>query len=56
MGGMFSSPKTPDIPPPQAIPEIDEEGVKKGIRRGGRAKTFITGELVPETRKKSLLG
>jgi len=58
MGGMFSSPKKPDLPPPQAIPEVDLEGVKKGVSRrgGGRAATMITGELEPETTKKTLLG
>ena len=57
MGGLFSSPKKPDIPPPQAIPEVDTEGIKKGIRRkGGRGDTVLTGELVPETKKKTLLG
>ena len=58
MGGVFSSPSKPDMPPPQAIPEVDTEGVKRGVSRRGssRADTMITGELIPETKKKTLLG
>ena len=59
MGGMFSSPSKPKIPPPQAIPEVDMEGVRRDVgRRGGsRSKTMITGELEPIlTGKKNLLG
>jgi len=60
MGGLFSKPEIPEppsLPPPIAIPEIDEEEVKKGVRRRkGRLLTKVTGELEPETKKKALLG
>jgi len=60
MGGIFAKPRVvtaPAVPPPPPIPEVDEEGVRPRRRRRGRAETFITGELEPETLgKKRLLG
>lgn len=60
MGGIFSSPKSikpPPVPPPPGTPDIDEDETKKAVRpRSGRARTIITGELEPQTAKKSLLG
>jgi hypothetical protein len=60
MAGLFSTPhktKAPPLPPPQAIPELDEDEVKKSVRpRKSRRYTKITGELEPETKKKKLLG
>lgn len=57
----FPEPKpiaAPLVPPPLAIPEVGEE-VKEIARRRrprGRQETFLTGALVPETRKKEFLG
>ena len=61
MGGSPPKPVTaPPVPPPEAIPDITEETgdiAKKKVYRGGRAKTFLTGALEPETLgKKKLLG
>ena len=61
------TPDEPDFPaPPAATPEppsatADTSGAgdaeRKGLqRRSSREKTFLTGELVPETNKKKLLG
>jgi len=59
-GGLFgkpSKPKPPPVPDPVPIPEIEEEAVKKTQRkRKGRAKTILTGDLVPETIGETLLG
>ena len=61
MGGLFSKPKSPKLPPvpaPEAIPETasPEEQRKFRKKRSGRAETIITGELAPTTNKKTLLG
>ena len=49
--------KAPIIPPPVAIPEVGEEaGEQARKKRRGRKETFLTGELVPETTKKKVLG
>lgn len=60
MAALFSSPKkvkAPPLPPPLAIPEIDEDEVRKSVRsRRGRRYTKVTGELEPSTKKKVLLG
>lgn len=44
--------------PPTAIPETDQDdALKKLKRRGGRADTILTGDLVPtDIGKKTLLG
>jgi len=64
MGGMFSKPKTmkpppvPDIEPPPTVTDTGiEEAEKKAIKKkSGRAKTFLTGDLVPDDEKKKVLG
>lgn len=61
MGGLFSSPKTvkaPPPPPPPAIPDVGEEveDIARRKRPRGRRETFLTGDLVPETGKKKVLG
>lgn len=64
MSGLFPKPKTvtpPPLPPPPPRPEpelFEEAGElakKKAVRRRGRRRTIITGELEPETRGKVLL-
>lgn len=61
MSNLFKKPKipsTPAVPPPAPVPEVEEEGIRKYMRRRrGRAQTIITGELEPAyTGKKLLLG
>ena len=61
MGGLFGSPKTvkaPPVPPPPAIPDVGEESeeIARRKRPRGRRETFLTGDLVPETGKKKVLG
>ncbi|MAF25273.1 hypothetical protein CL634_06825, partial [bacterium] len=64
MGGLFSSPKTVKAPPPPPIeppPVVEDTGVEEAERkslrrRSGRRQTFLTGDLVPETEKKAVLG
>ena len=61
MGGLFSRPKTvkaPPVPPPPPIPDVGEEPSEFARRRRprGRRETFLTGDLVPETGKKKVLG
>lgn len=54
-GGSVKAPPVPKTPP---VPVV-EEGVKDTARKSlprGRRDTFITGDLVPETKKKKLLG
>ena len=59
MGGLFSKSKKVSAPPlPDPPPTPDEEAGKfeKKRRHRGRGKTRITGELEPETTKRTLLG
>jgi len=64
MSGLFSSPKTPSLPPvpkPAPLPEIDDdtgdfEAKKVRERSGFRKAAFITGQLTPDTGKKAFLG
>lgn len=71
MGGLFSKPKKPKLPPapappppppepepaPEKIVETGEGEIKKARRRSGYQRTIITGALVPTgTGKKSVLG
>ena len=51
--------KLPEPAAPPALPQIDTEAAKrKAARRrgGGRAETFITGDLTPSTGKRQVLG
>lgn len=63
MGGLFSEPKSVKVPPVSSTPAIPEVGgevadeTRKQMVRSGRAKTKITGNLVPtSTGKKTVLG
>ena len=61
MGPLFSVPKTVKAPtpvPPAAIPDVGEEpeDIARRKRPRGRRETFLTGDLVPETGKKKVLG
>ena len=61
MGGVFSKPKVPKpppLPPPPAIPDVGAEPgeIARRKRPRGRRETFLTGDLVPETGKKKVLG
>ena len=63
MGGLFSSPKSVDPPPPPAPPPeppaASEEAGAQAARRvtkTSRRQTFLTGELTPETGRKTTLG
>lgn len=53
-------PPLPPLPPPQATPERADEPSEVTRRRrarvSGKRKTIVTGELAPETGKKTLLG
>jgi hypothetical protein len=62
MGNLFSKPKATKIPAPKPVapPPIETaaqagEEVKKQ-KPTGREVTFITGDLVPEQKKKDKLG
>ena len=59
--GIFPKPKVtkaPPLPPPMAVPAVGEEPEEIARRRRprGRRETFLTGDLVPETGKKKVLG
>lgn len=61
MGGMFGGggsvkPPLPTAPP--ALPEVGEEVGDRARRKApsGRRATFLTGDLIPETKKKKVLG
>lgn len=61
MGSIFSKPKTvkpPTPSPPLAVPEVGGEVADRARRKQprGRRATFLTGELVPDTGKKKVLG
>ena len=61
MGGIFGkaiSIKAPKPPPPPAIPDVGEEPeeIARRKRPRGRRETFLTGDLIPETGKKRVLG
>ena len=65
MGGvltsLFGAPKVAkatQVPPPPAIPDVGEKPGEIARRRRprGRRETFLTGDLVPETGKKKVLG
>ena len=53
--------KPPPVPDPQAIPEADqdkagEEAARRARGRRGRRQTFVTGSLVPQPKRKTVLG
>lgn len=62
MSGLFSKPKvtkfappTPVAPPPTET--VGQAGEQVRSRKPtGREATFLTGDLVPETKKKTVLG
>ncbi|MCK5016954.1 MAG: hypothetical protein KAS32_07760 [Candidatus Peribacteraceae bacterium] len=61
MGGLFNMPrvaKPPPVLPPPAIPDVGEEPgeIARRKRPRGRQETFLTGDLIPETGKKRVLG
>ena len=61
MSGLLSKPKVvkpPPVPPPLPIPQVSEEVGTQARRRRprGRRETFLTGDLIPETEKKRVLG
>lgn len=61
MAGLFSKPKVvqaPPVSPPEAIPDVGEEPGEIARRRRprGRKETFLTGDLIPKTKKKKVLG
>ena len=61
MGGLFSTPKVakaPPLLPPPAIPDVGKEPgeIARRKRPRGRRETFLTGDLVPETGDKKVLG
>jgi hypothetical protein len=62
MGDLFSKPKAtkiskpaPVAPPPVETADQAGEQVRKQ-KPSGRAETFLTGDLVPEKKKKDKLG
>ena len=61
MSGLISKPKVvkPRPPaPPLPLPQVGEEVETQARRRRprGRRETFLTGDLIPETEKKKVLG
>ena len=59
LGGGGGSPvQAPPVPPPVAIPDVapETEDIAKKKRPRGRQETFLTGNLVPITDKKKVLG
>ncbi len=61
MGGLFGGSDTikpPPVSPPLAIPDVGEEtgDIARRDRPKSREEAFLTGELVPKTKKKKFLG
>ncbi len=61
MSGLFGKPETvkpPPVPITPPIPTVGEEVGEQARRKRprGRKETFLTGELIPETEKKKVLG
>jgi hypothetical protein len=58
LGDAGKTVKTPPVPPPEAIPDKTPEAEGFARRRipRGRQETFLTGNLIPETGKKKVLG
>ena len=57
-GGKPKTVKAPPVPPPPPIPDVGEEtgDIARRERPRGREEAFLTGELVPKTKKKKFLG
>ena len=66
MGGLFSKPKIPSIPPvtevkePPVIEEADTEATQEDLKRRrsklSRPRSILAGDLTPDTGKKRRLG
>lgn len=63
LGGMYGKTtveKAPPVEEPQAMPttptQAMDDAYLASAKRAGKAKTIITGNLVPKTNKKTLLG
>jgi hypothetical protein len=62
MGGLFSAPKSTKLAPPKPaspppIETADQAGEQSRQQKSaGRESTFLTGDLVPQTKKKTTLG
>jgi hypothetical protein len=59
MGGMFSAPKIPELPPvpdPEPLPEVGDPQDLSPRRNSARAGTVSAGLLKPQKQKKTLLG
>lgn len=61
MSGLLSKPKTVKPEPPKPVPPIPTVGVEpseqaKKKRPRGFRETFLTGDLIPETTKRRVLG
>ncbi len=62
MGGFLDKPKVvkaPPVPPTPPIPTVDEDEVGTQARKRrprGRRETFLTGNLIPDTGLKKVLG
>jgi hypothetical protein len=62
MSGLGGKPKASPVSSPEAVPdetstEESKDRARKRVYKGGRAKTFLTGNLEPvSTGKKTLLG
>ena len=50
--------KMPPVPPPQAIPDTGPEPAEQAMKNRPRSRkdTFLTGDLVPIPKKKTVLG
>ena len=57
MGPTIKPPKPPAPPPvPQEAPQTGDQAIEKQRRKSGFEKTVMTGELTPNTGKKTTLG
>lgn len=61
MGGLFggkkvSTPKVQKVSPPPAVTSEMADTAMAGAGKGGFESTFITGDLVPPTKRKTVLG
>ncbi len=62
MGGLLDKPqvvKPPPVPAPPPVPVVDEDEVGTQARKRrsrGRQETFLTGNLIPDTGKRKVLG